>query len=189
MILPYKNPQNLKILIIAHAFPPMNATASHRPYSWAKTWSNMGHSVYVLTTRKYPFDGSMDLNYDLSGIHLFTVDYLKGRNIKTAETKSFKEDEVSYWEKAKTLTRRFRFGLGMFADLRMLSLLPLIKKGKEIVYKHNISVIVSTYPPEVVHMAARWLSKKFNIPWVADYRDLWFQEGRLYQTTQFQNKR
>jgi glycosyltransferase involved in cell wall biosynthesis len=171
----------LNILIIAHAFPPMNSTASHRPYSWVKTWQKMGHNVCVLTNRKYPFDGSMDLNYDLSGIQLYVVDYLKIKKYKKSADRPFGKDTVSSWEKLKTITRRLRFGLGMFADLRMLSLLPLIKKGTEIIKEHRIDLLVSTYPPEVVHLAASWLSEKHNIPWAADYRDLWFREGRLYQ--------
>jgi len=53
-----------KILIITHYFPPINAIASHRPYSWAKYWSRMGHNITVLTTKKEP--KSNDLNLDCS---------------------------------------------------------------------------------------------------------------------------
>lgn len=53
-----------KILIITHYFPPINAIASHRPYSWAKYWSRMGNDITVLTTKKEP--KSNDLNLDCS---------------------------------------------------------------------------------------------------------------------------
>ena len=43
----------------------------------------------------------------------------------------------------------------------------------------KIDAVISTYPPEVVHLAAYRLAKEHKIPWIADYRDLWFQEGRL----------
>ena len=59
-----KMDKKYKILIITHYFPPINAIASHRPYSWAKYWSRMGHNITVLTTKKEP--KSNDLNLDCS---------------------------------------------------------------------------------------------------------------------------
>ena len=173
--------QKLRILVITHAFPPMNATASHRPYSWAKGWGAKGQDVHVLTTEKHPFDGSMDLQYDLTGMKLNIVSYLKRKRIARSSNNFEDKIQIDKWEHLKTLTRRVRFGLGMFADLRMLAFFPLIKKGAEIIRNNNIQAILSTYPPEVIHFAAYYLSQKFKLPWIADYRDLWFQEGRLYQ--------
>ena len=173
--------QNLRILVITHAFPPMNATASHRPYSWAKGWGSKGHDVHVLTTEKHPFDGSMDLQYDLTAVKLNIVSYLKKKQNARSSDKVENKSQIDKWEHLKTLTRRVRFGLGMFADLRMLAFFPLIKKGAEIIRNNKIQAIISTYPPEVIHFAAYYLSRKFRIPWIADFRDLWFQEGRLYQ--------
>ena len=46
----------LKILIISAFFPPQNSIGGQRPYSFAKYWSRMGHSVDVLTTAKDEID-------------------------------------------------------------------------------------------------------------------------------------
>jgi glycosyltransferase involved in cell wall biosynthesis len=71
--------------------------------------------------------------------------------------------------------------MGMFTDLRMLAFRPLMRKGRELLRKGHFDFIISSYPPEVVHLAAYRLAREFALPWVADYRDLWFREMRLFQ--------
>ena len=172
---------SLKIMILTHAFPPMNATASHRVYSWAKTWSEDGHEVHVLTPEKHAFDGSMDLNYDISDFSVHVAPYLIRKRGRQAFDDPFKKHNIEKWERLKTYTRKFRFGMGMFTDLRMLAFGPLMRKGRELLQEGDFDFIISSYPPEVVHLVAYKLSREFRTPWVADYRDLWFREMRLFQ--------
>ena len=61
----------MKILIIAKYFPPQNSIASLRPYSWAKWWSNLGHEVTVVSTKKIPWEN--DLKLDCSGFDLIEI--------------------------------------------------------------------------------------------------------------------
>ena len=63
--------RSMRILIVAHAFPPMNSTASHRPYSWARVWRDLGHEVHVLTAVKHGFDGTVDMARDLCRIYKY----------------------------------------------------------------------------------------------------------------------
>lgn len=171
----------MKIMIMTHAFPPMNATASHRVYSWAKTWSEDGHEVHVVTPEKHAFDGSMDLNYDISDLNVHTVPYLRRKKARDASVDPFQKHNIEKWERLKTHTRKFRFGMGMFTDLRMLAFGPLLRKGRKLLQNGDFDFIISSYPPEVVHLVAYKLSREFRTPWVADYRDLWFREMRLFQ--------
>ncbi len=172
----------LRILIIAHAFPPINATASLRPYSWAKTWADMGHDVHVLTPQKYGFDGSASLGYDSSGFRVHVVPYLGGRlRHKRTVTDMPRRQSVDRWERLKRSTRRLRFGLGMFADLRMLAYRALLTKGLEVIERQRFDFVISTYPPQVVHLAAHSITRKAGVPWIADYRDLWQHDGTIYQ--------
>jgi len=176
-----KRMPGMKIMIVTHAFPPMNATASHRVYSWAKTWSEDGHEVHILTTGKHTFDGSMDLNYDISDLNVHVVPYLGKKRARQASDDGFKKNNIEKWERIKTYTRKFRFGMGMFTDLRMLAFGPLMREGRKLLQEGDFDFIISSYPPEVVHLVACRLSLEFRTPWVADYRDLWFREMRLFQ--------
>jgi len=159
----------------------MNATASFRPYSWARTWSNLGHEVCVVTTQKYGFDGSMDLDTDTKGLDVHVVPYLRTGRASGAGGRERGGNGIQKWERLKSYTRRVRFGFGMFLDLRMLSFGPLVQKGKELLREKQFDFIISTYPPDVIHLVGHRLSKLSGIPWIADYRDLWFREMRLYQ--------
>lgn len=177
--------RRLRILVVTHFFPPLNSIASHRPYSWARTWTDMGHEVHVLTTEKYSFDGSMDLQYDLSGFRVHVVPYLRGK--RNAQSGSMDKKSVEKWEWLKKVSRRLRFGLGMFGDLRMLAYFKLAKAGGALLEAQRFDFVVSTYQPEVVHFVAHKLSRRFGVPWVADYRDLWFKDisGHAFKLTSF----
>lgn len=48
-------------------------------------------------------------------------------------------------------------------------------KSNEIIKKHNIELIFSSSSPVSSHIIASKVSKKYDINWVADYRDLWTQ--------------
>jgi len=168
-------------MVMAHAFPPMNPTASHMVYSWAKTGSENGHEVHVVTPEKHAFDGSMDLNCDTGDFHVHSVPYLRREKQRGASGDPFQKENIERWERLKTYTRKLRFGMGMLMDLRMLAFCPLLRKGRQLLRTGPFDFIISSYPPEVVHLVAYKLSGEFGTPWVADYRDLWFREMRLFQ--------
>ncbi|MEK6951606.1 MAG: glycosyltransferase [Nanoarchaeota archaeon] len=50
-----------------------------------------------------------------------------------------------------------------------------IMAGSKILEKGNITAIISSSPPVTSHIIANRLKIKYNIPWIADLRDLWSQ--------------
>ena len=52
---------------------------------------------------------------------------------------------------------------------------PAIECGREILKNEKIDAIISSSGPPSVNLVAANLSKEFNIPWIADFRDLWTQ--------------
>lgn len=52
---------------------------------------------------------------------------------------------------------------------------PAVDKAKEIVEKNNIDAIISSSSPVTCHLIAKKLKEKYQIPWIADLRDLWTQ--------------
>ncbi len=178
----------LKILIITHYFPPLNSIASHRPYSWAKYWSKMGHDVTVLTTKKFDSDNKLEL--PLEGFSVVEIEnrfYSNIRRILKGSENTIQKLDV---EKDINNTRGFsikkmilsfiksiRENKGIFATARMPDLtdfwfFDVIKKFKY----DNYDVIVSTSGPYVVHLIGlRFKKRGLSKFWVADYRDLWTQ--------------
>lgn len=172
----------LRILLVTYCFPPMNSIASHRPYGWARSWQDLGHDVHVLTPAKRGFDGPMDLQRDLTGICIHEVDYLPVRGSAPPMRLTGEAVRAERWERFKTATRRARFSLAMFGDPRMLAYFALVREGSRLIRSRGVDLIVATSPPEVSFFAARALSRRTGVPWVADFRDLWFRDMRLYQS-------
>ena len=48
------------------------------------------------------------------------------------------------------------------------------RKAEKIIKKNNISTVITSSPPPSSHLLGLKLKAKYNIPWIADFRDLWF---------------
>ena len=167
----------MRILIVAHDFPPLNSSASRRPYSWARAWTDAGHEVHVLTTAKYALDGRADLALDLSGITVHEVAYLRrARAASGAGGASPVPAPSPLFELVRRATRRLRLGLGLFTQTTMLAYPRLARAGLALLASRPFDLIVSTSGPEVCTFVAHRLAGRARLPWLADYRDLWFQE-------------
>jgi glycosyltransferase involved in cell wall biosynthesis len=124
----------------------------------------------------------MDLVRDLHGVDVHVVPYLPLRPSTPGGSVQKPSTAVARWEWLKRATRRARFSLAMFGDPRLLSYRPMVRKGLDVIARHGVDLIIATSPPEVVFFVARTLSRRTGIPWVADFRDLWFRDMRLYQS-------
>tara|TARA_B100001971_G_C18225358_1_gene560036 strand:+ start:555 stop:1853 length:1299 start_codon:yes stop_codon:yes gene_type:complete len=171
----------MKILIITHYFPPVNSTASLRPYSWAKYWTKVGHDVTVLTTKKFPSDNlTMEMPYN--GFQTIEVEnrvrtFLD--KIKTGSNKpniNGKRRPSRYLSSLKIISNRFLyFGGALLWDCRMPNIYMFgrntaLKKVRD----SNWDVVVSTFAPFSNMDIAYKLKKNQNGNiWINDYRDLW----------------
>ena len=122
----------------------------------------------------------MDLQRDLAGMRVHEVEYLPVRRRSPGGDAS--QGSTVRWEALKTLTRRVRFSLGIFADPRLLAYRPMLRRGLELAASGRFDFIVATSPPEATFMVARALSRSTGTPWVADFRDLWFRDMLLYRS-------
>ena len=58
-------------------------------------------------------------------------------------------------------------------DPRCLWIRPSVKFLKKYLKDHPVDLIVSTGPPQSMHMIGRKLAKETGLPWIADFRDPW----------------
>jgi len=58
-------------------------------------------------------------------------------------------------------------------DARKFWVKPSVKYLSEWLRENPVDVIISSGPPHSMHLIAMGLKKRFNIPWVADFRDPW----------------
>ena len=60
-------------------------------------------------------------------------------------------------------------------DARKFWIKPSINYLSEYLKDNKIDAVISTGPPHSMHLIALGLKQKFNIPWIADFRDPWTQ--------------
>lgn len=160
-----------EILIITYNWPPKNAIGTHRPYSWAKYWSQNGSKITVLTAKKYGFDEPLDLNLAIPpGVEVIELDYAPRLSGWTRFFLNKYTKKMIRW-----LLRHFRKRNPEALDLRKAWDRAAFEwiKNQDL---NNFNVVVSTYGPETAHIIGYHVKSNYpDILWVADYRDLWSQ--------------
>ena len=155
----------LKITIITYSWPPRNSISVHRPYSWARYWSERGHDITILTAKKQSFDHPLDLELPkLKGVKVIEIPY------------QFFGNWLVKFTPIEKIAKLFRFKflnfLGEVNDPRnnwFLTSSPIFSK-----MARESDIVISTYGPEVSHIiGCRMKMLCPSLYWIADYRDLW----------------
>ena len=165
------------VLILAYDFPPYNSIGGQRPYAWFKYFNENGIRPIVVT-RHWDLDIRKPEDCYLPSLNQTTTTEGEGSVtvVRTAFTPNLRD--------------RLIFKDGLVSDFirKVLSLYQIIfehlftsasnkaniyKEARHMAQTKNIDCIVATGEPFVLFTYASWLSKEFDIPWVADYRDGW----------------
>jgi len=67
----------------------------------------------------------------------------------------------------------------------------IVKKNAKILKSYNIDILFTSSPPPTVHLIGNYLKKKLDVPWLADFRDLWTQNHisrRIYPLWKIEQK-
>ncbi len=189
-----------RILIISTYFPPQPSIGPLRAYSFAKYWAKLGHKVTVLTTKKIDA-GNKNSNASQDTFEVIEVPYLLNVicNVINAFKILFKQkgklDEQDAgisgsgtdmkgggksFLRLKHVVHKIRRLSGLLVidrmpDVHDMWILPAIIKAKKLHRERHFDWIFSSYAPPASHLVGGFLSKKYGIKWVADYRDLWIE--------------
>ena len=66
-----------------------------------------------------------------------------------------------------------------FLALRCTRYWPLYRAAENCVKAKTFDVIIATGEPYILFGLAKRLGKRYNVPWVADYRDVWIRNPRI----------
>ena len=186
----------MKIIFLAHYFPPLNSSGARRIQSFANNLSSFGHQITVITTKKSQRDGLLTEAIP-DGIHLLELNGF-GRissspSIKTAVQKA----DVSalnrslfgnYLLRLKQLVAKM---VGQLIDHRIIFAMQFIYPWLDQVVQTSLKssdIVMSTSPPWPVHLAGLIVKKRFLRPWVADYRDQFSGSHIQYGIPWFQKR-
>jgi hypothetical protein len=171
-----------KILVISYYWVPSGGAGVQRWLKFVKYLRNFEWEPVVYTPEN-PESPAVDYSLESDIPEKLTV--LKTRIWEPyAAYKKFvgrkKEDKIksgflsekknpSFTEKVSVWIRGNLF----IPDARKFWIKPSIKFLSQWLSKNHVDAVVSTGPPHSMHLIARAVHQKFNIPWLADFLDPW----------------
>lgn len=171
-----------KVLILAYDFPPYVSVGGLRPFSWFSYLREFGVFPTVIT-RQWNNKHGNHLDYIAPSDSAETVveSSEKGIILKTPyEPNLSNRLFLKYGDSRYKLSRKF---VSLFYELSQYLFVigpksNLYFEAEKYLSENKTDVIIATGEPYVLFYYASRLSKKFNIPWIADYRDPWTQDGK-----------
>lgn len=172
-----------RVLIITYYWPPSGGSGVQRWLKMSKYLHRFGWQpvVYTAENAEYPVEDTSLKN----DIHPSTIvikrpiiepysfykkflglkkeEKVKAGFINEGSKKSSWKENVSIWLRGNLF----------IPDARCWWIKPSVRFLKEFLKENPVDAIISTGPPHSMHLIAKKLHDKLNIPWVADFRDPW----------------
>lgn len=163
----------MRIVLIAHYYPPINSSGAKRAESLSKYFTAMGHDVTVITTRKRRSDGEFTEHVP-KGVQLVELDGV-GRERPSVDAGGTFEPMYS---DRPSWTRRLKdcvmVMFGQLPDPRLPFALAFLspwfaKRAEDAIRQADI--VIGTTPPWPMALAALFCKLRFGRRCILDYRD------------------
>ncbi|MGB9912732.1 MAG: glycosyltransferase family 4 protein [Candidatus Kapaibacteriota bacterium] len=165
------------VLVIAYYFPPMGLSGVQRTLKFVKYLPGIGWNPIILTTHPksyYAFDEELQREIDENIIKVYRTGEPGKKKLKSFPSNVLFQNTI-----------RYIASIFLQPDTKVLWKKKAIELGRKILSEEKIDVIFATAPPFTDFLVARDLSKEFNIPFVVDYRDIWFDNPFHFYPTLF----
>jgi len=187
----------MKILIVSGYFPPNAPASASRVNKLSKYLEDNGHEVRVLAPGYEKFEQTLVPEISEDKIHF--VDFVDINSIPE-KVKSFLK---SLWPKTKNISSQGNkkeilpqnpspYKESAISKLyRRLTNVPdnligwypsAVRAGREMFQHWSPDIIFCTVPPFTPLLVASRLARIIDVPWVADYRDLWSDHAYYSET-------
>lgn len=172
-----------RVLFITYYFPPSGGPGVQRSLKFSKYLPAFGWEPTVLTVRperaSYPSLDSKMLDeippglpvertgaWDPYAAYARLLGQKKEETVGVAfiggEEESWKQ-RLGKWVRANLFLPDARVGWVPFA----------VRRGLELLQQERFDVILTSGPPQSVHLIGRALARRSGLPWCADFRDPW----------------
>ena len=172
-----------RVLIITYYWPPSGGSGVQRWLKMSKYLPENGWQPVICTAdgAEYPVE-DLSLEKDVASeaeiirrpivepysfykkfLGIKKDEKIKAGFINEGKKKSAWKENISIWLRGNLF----------IPDARCWWIKPSVRYLKKYLQKNPVDAIISTGPPHSMHLIAKELHKKFNIPWIADFRDPW----------------
>lgn len=168
-----------KVLILAYDFPPYVSVGGLRPYNWYRDFKEFDIEPIVVTRQwGNTYGNSLDYIAEGNSHELITETNEFGIVLRTpyfpnlSNRLLLKHGEKRFRFVRKAISGFYEFGQFLFP---IGPKAQLYKAANEYLKTNKVDVIIATGDPFVLFSYASKLGKKYDTPWIADYRDPWSQ--------------
>jgi glycosyltransferase involved in cell wall biosynthesis len=182
--------RKLRVLLVTGYFPPFAPMSGVRAGKLAKHLLAAGHDVRVLAARDLPFPPLLKAEIPAEKIHyarcadvnalpkrIAALRHGTGAHQPAARAPSPGPGAATASPSALgALLRKlstFYTELTNWPDPQIGWLPYAVADGSKLLHEFRADVIYATVPPLTGLLVARRLARRFGIPWVAEFRDLW----------------
>lgn len=172
-----------RVLIITYYWPPTGGSGVQRWVKFARYLPSEGWQPVIYTPEnpeQLAVDHSLEAEIPAEAEILktrITEPYALYRNLlkrsghskEAVEVNPVNAQKKSLFQKAAMWVRGNLFR----PDPRCLWIRPSVRFLTEYLKNHPVDMIVSTGPPQSMHLIGREVALRTGIPWVADFRDPW----------------
>jgi hypothetical protein len=169
-----------KVLIVTYYFPPRPAVGSLRPGGLAKYLTEFGWAPIVLTA-KLPSDPAPEFKViqtryrDTFGFAKRLLGIDTEQNLMTQVTQLKKKLHLKSEKSVLDLLLAYWGEITAYPDPQKGWRAFAVGAGNDFLQQESVDAMISTSSPVTSHIVAKELKEKHDIPWVADFRDLWTQ--------------
>lgn len=170
-----------KVLFIAYYFPPLGLSGVQRTFKFVKYLSRFNWRPTILTISPggyFAKDYGMLKEIEDQDISIVRV------GSKLEPTQIFKKKDAI--EMPHEFVRKFSSRLSQFfllPDNKIGWKKKAVEAGSKLLENEKFDAIFSTAPPYTDFLIGEELKKKFNLPYVIDYRDSWMDNPYNFYPT------
>lgn len=180
-----------KALILAYDFPPLNSIGAQRPYSWFKYFKAFGIEPIVVTRHwDRKFNDQTDFYRASLSQHTVVEESTNGTVIRVPFKPNLRDRLIDRSGAVSVILRKFLSLAQALTEHHTSNLdnkCGILNEARKYLQSNKVDIIIATGEPFILFSYAARLSKKFDIPWVADYRDGWSTNNNLEQPS-FRNR-
>ena len=172
-----------RVLIISYYWPPTGGSGVQRWVKFAKYLPSEGWQPVIYTPEnpeqlavdtsleaEVPAEAEIIKTHIIEPYELYKKVLRKSGHSKEAvEVNPVNAQNKSLLQKAAMWVRGNLFR----PDPRCLWIRPSVRFLKKYLKEHPVDLIVSTGPPQSMHMIGLKLARETGLPWIADFRDPW----------------
>lgn len=172
-----------RVLIISYYWPPTGGSGVQRWVKFAKYLPSEGWEPVIYTPEnpeQLAVDHSLEaeipertevIKTRITEPYELYKKFLRrsGHSKEAVEVNPVNAQNKSFAQKAAMWVRGNLFR----PDPRCLWINPSVRYLKKYLEDHPVDLIVSTGPPQSMHLIGRKLARQTGLPWIADFRDPW----------------